>query len=467
MARLAFIDKTGCLNSVVWTCLKEGHDVVYWIEEKSKIGDGLVPKVDNEKEIIDFHPDVVYVYQDPHRVMSLTSKHLVAYGSSLLASKLEDARLYAVSLAENFDIKIPSTFQFNSVEEACDFLDRDKTRKGWVFKAEGLDDAGTTHITESDDHLRAVLDFEKNSREIKSFILQERIEGIEVSIEGWFDYRLPAPGGPWIQPFNSTIERKRLMSGDIGPMTGCMGSVIWAWPGLRPKLFRQTLEKMTPHLIKIKYVGPLDGNFIIDYKTRTPYFLEWTPRLGWNAFEAFMYGLTEPWTVGELLVKLGRGDLRNYKFSNDYLAAVRLYVPTAPDVPIFSPYEYDKRLFPKNVYRDDDKQLKTVGCETTHGLSVVLEAVAGGHTIKEATREVYEDAISQVVATDLTYRDDLEDVCKDIEMLEAWGYVTKKPAEPYRHVPLVPSVSYEPKADQDTPSSSSNSMSPSVSVSDN
>jgi len=437
---------------------------VYWIQDKdsSKIGNGLVPKVQSEKEIVDFHPDVVYVYQDPHRVMSLTSKHLVAFGSSLLASKLEDARLYAVSLAESFGLKAPSTFEFDDVDKAYDFLDskEGKTRKGWVFKAEGSTYVGTTHVTESDEHLRSVLDFESHSKNVESFVLQERVEGIEISIEGWFDYRLPSP---WLSPINSTIERKRLMSGNVGPMAGCMGSVVWAWPSTNPKLFRQTLEKMTPHLTKIKYVGPLDGNFIIDYKTRTPYFLEWTPRLGWNAFEAFMYSLSEPYTVGELLVNLGRGLLHKYKFSNDYTAAVRLYVPTAPNVPVFAPYEYDRRLFPKDVYKDDNKQLRTVGREATLGLSVIMETVAAGSTIKEATREVYEDVIPEVITTDLTYRNDMEDIARDIELLEAWGYITKKPVEPRRYVPTPP-VSYEPKTDQDSPSSPSNSMSPSVSV---
>ena len=460
MARLAFIDKTGNLCSTAWTCLKEGHDVVYWIEDKSKIGNGLIPKVNSEKEVVDFHPDVVYVYQDPHRVVSLTGKDLTAYGSSLLASKLEDERLYATSLCERYGIKVSSTFLFNSAKEAYDFLDTQegKTRKGWVFKTNGKGSVASTHVTESDEHLRAVLDFESHFKEIKSFILQERVEGIEVSIEGWFDYRLPS-GSQWIMPINSTIERKRLMSGNVGSMTGCMYSVVWAWPGLQPKLFRQTLLKMTPHLVKIKYVGPIDGNFIIDYKTRTPYFLEWTSRLGWNAFEAFMYGLDKPGTVGELLVSLGTGVLHNYKLSNTYFGAVRLYAPMCPDLPIFAPLDSDKRLFPKDVYLDDDKQLRAVGLEAVCGLSVIMEAVAGGSTVKEASREIYEDVIPQVVTTDLAYRDDMECIAKDIELLEAWGYITKsdKPTHDYHRgfVSVEDSQEAQANPDQDTPTTES------------
>lgn len=456
MAKIAFVDKTGCLNSVAWTCLKEGHDVVYWIQDKkySKIGDGLVPKVDNEKEVIDFNPDVVYVYQDPHRVISLTSKHLVAYGSTLLASKLEDERFYAVSLARTYNLKTPTTFRFDKIDEISDFLDTREGKKEWVFKTEGKDNGTSTHVTESDEHLRAILNFEKDSKDTKSFILQERIEGIEVSIEGWFDYRLSPPRGPWIQPINSTIERKRLLPGDVGPMTGCMFSLVWAWPGQRPKLFRQTLEKMTPHLTKIKYIGPIDGNFIIDYMTRTPYFLEWTPRLGWNAFEAFMYGLSEPYTVGEFLVNLGKGDLHNYKLNNDYLGVVRLYAPTAPGMPIFAPYDIDKRLFPKDVYVDN-QQLRVVGCNSIHNMSVIMEAAAGGHTVKEATREIYEDVIPQVITTDLIYRNDLCEVADDIELLEEWGYITKKERDTHDYRPLPPMSQYvsveDSQADQDPP----------------
>lgn len=465
MAKLAFVDKTGCLHSTAWTCSKEGHDVIYWIEDKEyqKIGDGLVKKVNSEQEIVDFHPDIVYVYQDPRRVSSLTGKNLVAYGSTPLASKLEDERFYAAILAQKYGIKTPRTFQFSTISEVNDFLDSSdgRTRKGWVFKVNGK--ASSTHITESDDHLRAIIDFEKNSKNFESFILQERIDGIEVSIEGWFDYRLSPPGGPWIQPFNSTIERKRLLPGNVGPMTGCMYSVVWAWPGLHPKLFRQTLEKMTPHLLKIKYTGPIDGNFIIDYMTHTPHFLEWTPRLGWNAFEAFMYGLSQPSTVGEFLVKLGTGVLHKYRLSNDYLGVVRLYAPATPDIPILAPYMYDRRLFPIFVYLDDMKQLRTVGNECTKGLTVIMEAASGSSSIKELARELYEDLIPQITTIDLTYRNDLDKVEDDIKYLEEWGYITKRE-------PSVPSYKMEEPswisdseggADQDVPSSS-----PQPSVSD-
>ena len=430
--KLAFIDKTGCLHSVVWTVFKEGHDVLYWIQEKDyqKIGNGLVEKADSEKEIVDFHPDIVYVYKDPRKVLSLTGKHLTAFGSSLYASKLEDERFYAVSLADKYGIQIPRTFQFTNVEDAKSFLktQEGKTRRGWVFKvSKGETDASTTHVTESKEHLHSVLDYEQSTDHAKSFILQERIEGIEISIEGWFDYRLPPPDGPWIKPINSTLERKRLMSGDNGPMIGCMGSIVWAWPSVSTKLFRQTLEKITPHLKEIKYVGPLDGNFIIDYKTKVPYFLEWTPRLGWNAFEAFMYGLSSS-TLGEFLVRLGSGELTKYAFHDNYLSGVRLFAPQAINMPIFAPYQEDKRLFPKDVWYDTkDDTLKTVGTGGPNSLTCIMEACSSGYTIKGCMNTVYENVIPQVTVTDLTFRNDIgEQAIKDVELLEAWGYLTKK-----------------------------------------
>ena len=432
MAKLAFVDKTGKLNSVAWTCLKDGHDVIYWItgdKEHQKIGDGLVPKAQSEKDILDFHPDVVFVYQDPHIVDSLTKKHLVAFGSTLLASKLEDERLYAASLADRYEMKVPQTVKFTNIEDVNDFLEtRDgRSKKEWVFKTEGTK-GGTTHVTLSDDHLRSVIKYEENINDPRAFILQERIEGIEISIEGWFDYRLQAPDGPWIKPFNSTIEQKKLMADDVGPLMGCMGSIVWAWPSSNPKLARQTLEKLTPHLTQIKYIGPIDGNFIIDYKTRTPWFLEWTPRFGWNAFESFMYGLQAPSTVGEMLVSLGRGDLRKYRLTKGYMGAVRLYAPACPDMPVYAPYDSDKRLFPKDVYFDKSTGiLHTVGLEYAQNLSIVFEACGGGNTLKEACREIYEDVIPQVEMADITYRNDLgsSKMEHDIEILEAWGYITK------------------------------------------
>ena len=68
-----------------------------------------------------------------------------------------------------------------------------------------------------------------------------------------------------------------------------------------------------------------------------------------------------------------------------------------------------------------------MGLEYAQNLSIVFEACGGGNTLKEACREIYEDVIPQVEMADITYRNDLgsSKMEHDIEILEAWGYITK------------------------------------------
>lgn len=434
MSKIAFVDHDGTLVSVAWTCLKEGHDVVYWIQdpEHAKIGDGLIPKVKNAKEIADFNPETAFVYCTPPCVNQIKklNEHINVYGCSLFMERLEDERFYSAALANNAGIAVPRTLKFTNSKDAVDYVtsSEGRSRRGWVFKAEGgHSEVSSTHVTESEEHLLAVIDFESTNGGAKSFVLQERVEGIEISIEGWFDYRLctTSEEDGWVRPFNSTLERKRLMAGDVGPNTDCMGSIVWAWPGPSPRLFKQTLDKITPLLKQMKYVGPLDGNFILDYRTRRPYFLEWTPRLGWNAFQAFMANLGS-FTVGEFLTRLGRGDLRKYSFRQPFSAAINLYTPMAPDIPVFMSLD-DFRLYPSDVYQEGSL-LRTVGGEAFQHLTQVVTVTATGGTVNEATREVYEDIIPTITINDCVYRNDIgEQAIKDIELLEAWGYnVTKK-----------------------------------------
>lgn len=418
MSRVAFVDNSGSLHSVVWTVQEEGHDILYLIDGKegNKIGEGLVPRASNLREVIEWHPSAIVLYNVPHLVSKLSK--IPSFGSSPTMSRLESDRMYAISVVRQTGAGVaPKTLSFHGVKEARDFINEDHSRSQWVFKATGSDvGVSTTHVTDDKDHLLEVLSYEEG-RGSKDFVLQERIDGVEISIEGWFDYR-----HGWLLPINSTLERKKLMPGDVGPISGCMGSIVWAWGGERPLLFRQTLEKLTSYLKDREYVGPVDGNYIIDYKSRRPYFLEFTPRLGWNAFEAVMSGMTQ--SIGEFLERLAKGEVTKFPLNEEgYLGAVRLYCPASPDIPVAAPLREDRRLYPKDLWSLDDR-LFTVGDEALNGLTVIMEAAARGDTIKQVMSELYDEVVPQVRAPDLLYRNDIgEKALEDISMLKAWGYV--------------------------------------------
>ena len=217
-------------------------------------------------------------------------------------------------------------------------------------------------------------------------------------------------------------------------MTGCMGSLVWEWPQERPKLFRQTLENMTAWLKSAEYIGPIDGNFIIDYKEHKPYFIEFSPRLGWNAFEALMAMHGVNW-----LEQLAKGELKRDQFTPAYQnfgIAVRLYVPAIKDMPILAPLDEGYQLYPKDIYRDEEDQLRVVGTEGIPSFAIIFEATGTGSTVQRAASVVYEDVIPSVTAPDLAFRDDIgEKAAQDIELLEQWGYIVhadpKRKSHPY------------------------------------
>jgi len=425
--RIGFVDNSGSLFSVAWHVKGEGHGVRYVIQEEAEeekvIGEGLVEHTTLD-ELIKWNPDAILTYKSSKAAEKLTKAKIPNFGSSQWADKLEDDRLYAANIVKEYSSGVlPDTHKFNSAEEARDFLHESGKRHDWVFKADGAGgvDVSTTHVTKSRDHLLAVLDYEEQ-RGSKRFVLQQKVEGVEVDIEGWYDYE-----HGWLMPINSTLERKYLMSGDNGPMSGCMGSIVWPWKGDRPLLFRQTIEHLTPFLEKIKYRGPLSQNNIIDFKSRKPHWLEFTPRLGWNAFEALMYGYIG--SIGEFIVNFAKGQAQPMRFRGSYCGAIRVYCPAAPNIPVFAPLREDSRFYPKDLWStgaDDERQLFTVGCEALNGFTPILECCAVGDSVKEVTRELYEDVIPQIEVTDITFRDDIgEQACKDLEMLKNWGYVVE------------------------------------------
>ena len=71
---------------------------------------------------------------------------------------------------------------------------------------------------------------------IKVFQLQRRVRGVEVAVGAFFN------GSDFMMPINVNFEHKLLFPGDIGPVTGEMGTCMY-WSGPN-KVFAATLAKL-------------------------------------------------------------------------------------------------------------------------------------------------------------------------------------------------------------------------------
>jgi phosphoribosylamine--glycine ligase len=425
--------KIGILDGESGTCLslayrltQEGHSVRLWIKPlpgeslAQKVGTGLVARAASPRAVADVRPDVIIAHQVPAEADALRASGFKVWGSSKTATRLEKDRTFAAKVATDAGLTVPTMRRFTNAVDAERFI-AEQSREAWVFKAEGGADvpSSTTHVCRSKEELLAVLDYESRLNRAKSFVLQAKIDGVEISVEGWFDYRIG-----WLHPFNSTFEGKHLFGQDRGPLTGSMGSVVFPWTERIPSLVGQTLERLTSYLQGIQYLGPMDVNVIVDETDQLPKFLEFTPRIGFDAGEAFMSAFDGDF--GRFCVEFGNGLAPSMHFMEPFAAVVKVMIPTANDVPVLAPWEGSHSYMPKDVWLDK-AMLRSCGSWDESGFSAVFEVGDTGRTPSEAMERAL-CKVKEVQAPNVSYRNDIGQVAERlIQRLDAWGYDVPRP----------------------------------------
>lgn len=373
---------------------REGNDVLWYQRDVNRfsplrLGQGLVKILDHFRV-----PDgavVVFDFTDAGQLADdLRRRGVPVIGDSAFADALEHNRLYALRLMRLAGIPVPQTWEFTSAQAGADFARRAARRL--VLKVEGEAAPASTIVGEDGEALAARIERLKPRR----FVLQEYVEGEELSVEAWFDGSRWVPGSVSV-----TWEEKRLMTGGLGPNTGCMGNVV-KFVDRHP--LQKLLFKMQPLLEKAGYVGPLDLN------TRGGYGLEFTPRFGYDA----LVTAVELYEVelGKWLSDLARGQASPLRRRDEWAIGVTMSVPPFP--------VDDPRLIAKSagalvevpdeehfaegdVALDEDGQLVTAGND---GVVGVMTAVAAD--LATAKRLVYERA-KRAKIQDVQYRLDIGD----------------------------------------------------------
>jgi phosphoribosylamine-glycine ligase len=395
---------------------KEGHDVD-WVcasDKDASTLSGLIPpplaKAPNPSkyDLVVFDSSGLGEAADDARKVTPT------IGGSALADRLEDDRVFGLETMERAGIKVPRWEAFSSPREAVTFLQ--KNNKRYVLKPIGDDlPSDQTYVSKSAPDMIRFIETRLDAK-VKSFVLQEFVEGIEVSTEAWWT------GNEWVA-LNHTLEEKKLMSGGVGPNTGCAGNVVWM-PARKNPIFQQGLEKMGPLLKEAGYVGMVDLNTIAT--EGDVWGLEWTPRFGYEG----TCNLTRllPIGFGDFLfnIAIGRAPTLSEPRAK-FAATLRLSVPPYPSA------EFSRRKVRVPIRGVDLDHLESFvlydvskqGFELITGgtYNVIGSPIGAGGSIKEAFDAV-EQCIKSLDIPDLQYRNDC---CACIErryaQLQSWGWL--------------------------------------------
>ncbi len=405
---------------------QEGHDVSLYIKEpayKPCLG-GIVKHVNSLSEGLS--EDTIIIFDlngDGKKADSLRKEGYHVIGGGDFCDLLEFDRSFSMDLCRRSGIPVPPFTQFKKGEigKAIEFVR--SSQKRYVLKIDDNLSHDLTYVAkEAEDMIQELEWIEEKGMMNGDFLLQEFIEGIEISTEVWFQNGKPLPTP------NGTIEVKKFMSGNLGPATSCEMSVVWAYGSLDTKIVKETMGKLFPIIEKLRYTGPIDINSIISKKDKKPYFLEFTPRFGYSA----IYALAELLNVslGDFFDQLGRGVLQDVPMLPQISTALTVSIPPYPldaDKP-FGEAAFkatrgrrllnipEENFWPFDVMKEKDRVM------TAGTLGLICYLTARGDSIKEASEKVYEMA-DEFELGDKQYRIDGADrALEDMPKLAEMGY---------------------------------------------
>lgn len=383
----------------VWLLRHNGHDVDWTIEheEMADTLEGIIPKPKSRVRVSDYDLIVFDCTSMGDKAQEAIDEGALVIGDCALSDQLEDDRLFGIEAMEEAGIKVPAWEPFSSPSEAIAWLK--KTHKRCVLKPIGEAPSEMTYVSKGEDDMVNFIETRLPGSKVQQFLLQEFVQGTEVSTEGWWN------GNEWLA-VNYTLEEKKFMAGGLGPNTGCAGNVVWM-PERETPLFQEGLKKISPLLVDANYRGMIDLNTIVT--EGGVYGLEWTPRFGYEG----SCNLTRllPIDFGEFMYAVASGNKpSNLTARARFAATVRLSVPPYPSHDVPAKMKAHQPIKGLDIETLDTFFLFDVKKEDG-GLIVCGEGNIGSpigcsESIQGAFAEV-EAAIKRLDIPDLQYRDDV------------------------------------------------------------
>ncbi len=285
--RILGIGDYGDLGDLYLDLLAAGHEVRMFIADPAyhAVGAGLVPRSAHWRQelpwVRDAGADGIIVCETAHQGReqdALRRQGFQVIGGCSWGDRLEQDRAYAQAVLHGLGLPTARSWRFDSFARARDFI---RGRPGrYVCKHNGaLLPATHTYIGMQPDGADVLAVLARHERQHTAaappdFVLMDHLDGIETGVGAYFD------GRRFVGPACLDWEHKRFFTGDLGELTGEMGTVV-TYRGAE-RLFAVTLARLAPQLAAAGYCGYLNLNTMINADGVWP--LEFTCRFGYPGF---------------------------------------------------------------------------------------------------------------------------------------------------------------------------------------
>jgi phosphoribosylamine---glycine ligase len=347
-------------------------------------------------------------------------------GGSAYGDRLENDRGHAQELLAGLGLSIAPTRTFCDRNDAIDFVRAHPAR--YVVKFNSAYETFVGELSDGRDAMAFLAELPRQGEQ-ESFVLMEYVDGVEMGVGAYFD------GEKFLRPSCLDWEHKRFFPGDLGELTGEMGTIVTYE---RTRRFHDlTLGRMEEALRAGGYVGYINLNTIVNERGIWP--LEFTCRFGYPGF-AILDPLQKT-TWSDLFRKMVTRASRTFETRPGFAAGIVLTTPPFPyarpdvKVPVGMPVLFDQDLTAEDLrhihYGEVGLQNGQLVTSGAYGWTMVVTGV--GPTIPEARQRANRLA-ARVHIPNVRYRRDIGErlIARDFARVEALGLLSTKDAAPSR-----------------------------------